>query len=82
MRTILSKAPLLAGFTLLCLAGCAAKQSGPTTRPLTAAERSDKALRDPFGYSPDFSDTETVGGSTAEFDRKGFRRDLGNVIDP
>lgn len=77
----------LAGFALfLCVAGyvagCAAKQEAPRTRPMTAAQRSDKAMQDPFGYSPDFSDTEGVGGGTAEFDRKGLRRDLGNVIDP
>jgi hypothetical protein len=82
MKTVLSKSLPLAGAALLCLSGCAGKQNTPTTRPLTAAERSDKALRDPFGYSPDFSDTETVGGGTAAFDRKGFRRDVGNVIDP
>jgi hypothetical protein len=64
------------------LAGCAAKQNGPTTRPLTAAERSDKAMRDPFGYSPDFSDTDSGGGGTADLDRKGLNRDLGNVIMP
>ena len=68
----------------VCVAGCAAKHEAPGTKthPMTAAQRSDKALQDPFGYSPDFSDTEGVGGGTAEFDRKGFRRDLGNVIDP
>jgi len=66
----------------LCLSGCAPKHNHPTTRPLTAAERSDKAMQDPFGYSPDFTDTEGVGGGTAGFDRKGFRRDVGNVIDP
>jgi len=72
-----------AGFAIfLCVAGCAAKHQAPKTQPMTAAERSDKAMQDPFGYSPDFSDTEGVGGGTAGFDRKGFRRDVGNVIDP
>jgi len=73
-------------WALLCivsgLAGCAGKQDGPTTRPLTAAERSDKALKDPFHYSPDWSDTDTGNSGTADFDRKGLQRDLGHVIMP
>ena len=74
--------PPLAGFALLCSVGCAAKQDAPTTRPLTAAERSDKAIRDPFGYSPDFSDTDSGSGAAADLDRKALNRDLGNVIMP
>ena len=73
---------LLAAAFFVLLAGCAAKQEGPTTRPSTAAERSDKALKDPFGYSPDWSDTETGHSGTADLDRKGLRRDLGHVIMP
>ena len=73
----------LAGLALvLCVAGCAAKHDAPTTRPLTASERSDKALRDPFGYSPDFSETDRGAGGDAQLDHKGLRRDLGNVIMP
>jgi hypothetical protein len=77
----MAKAPAFAALAFCLMAGCAARQQAPTTRPLTASERSDKALQDPFRYSPDFSDTEG-GGGTADLDHKGLRRDLGNVIMP
>ena len=70
--------PLGAG---LLLAGCAGKGTSATTRPSTASERSDKALRDPFKYSPDWSDTD-IAGDTHKMDRKGLERDLGHVIMP
>ena len=60
------------------VAGCGGgKQSGPTTKP------SDKAAKDPFGYSPDWSDTE-IGGTRRDtgFDREGLKRDMGHVIMP
>ena len=83
MRTnVATKLLPLAGLALFCLAGCAGKQAGPTTRPLTASERSDKAKQDPFGYSPDFSDTESDSERTTHVDRKGLKRDLENVLMP
>ena len=78
MRTSL----LMAFCLMLTVAGCAGKNNGPTTRPLTSAERSDKALKDPFGYSPDWGDADTARSGTADLDRKGLRRDLGHVIMP
>ena len=82
----MNRRPLLglciASCIALALAGCAAKQQGPTTRPATAAERGDRALRDPFHYSIDWSETDISGGDTANLDRKGLQRDLGNVIMP
>ena len=71
---------LLLGACVL-VAGCSNKQHGPTTRPASAAERSDKALRDPFRYSLDWSDADVVG-DTNKLDRKGLERDLGHVIMP
>ena len=68
----------LGGFSL---GGCAANHHGPTTRPMSASERSDKAMKDPFGYSPDFSDTESDDG-IVKVDRKGLKRDLDNVFNP
>ena len=72
----------LASFCLggFWLAGCA-NHHGPTTRPMSASERSDKAMKDPFGYSPDFSDTESDDG-IVKVDRKGLKRDLDNVFNP
>ena len=72
------------GLALYVAEGCAGEQKNktPTTQPMTAAERSDKALRDPFGYSPDFGDTDSSRGGDAALDRKGLQRDLGHVIMP
>jgi hypothetical protein len=67
---------------VFALAGCASKQAGPTTRPATAAERTDRAERDPFHYSLDWSEADVSGGDTANLDREGLKRDLGNVIMP
>ena len=39
-------------------------------------------MRDPFGYSPNPESTDISGGSLTDFDRKGFNRDLKNVLDP
>jgi hypothetical protein len=81
MRTnVATKLLPLAGLAFFCVAGCAAKH--PTTHPLTAAERSDKAKQDPFGYSPDFSDTDSDSERTTHVDRKGLKRDLENVLMP
>jgi hypothetical protein len=78
---------LVAGLSLLApglvggVAGCG-KPPQPTTRPLTARERQDQALRDPFGYSPDIESTDISGGGLSEFDKEAFRKDLKNVLDP
>ena len=72
---------LLAGWPV---AGCAGKGNGasPTSQP-ASADISDRALKDPFKYSPDFSDTEMgTGRGPAEFDRKGLKKDIGNVLMP
>ena len=79
----MTKTAALLGLGLaIAFSGCARKGAGPTTRPLTAAERSDKALKDPFRYSPDWSGTDVSGGGDADLDAKGLQRDLGHVIMP
>jgi hypothetical protein len=70
------------GFALFASASCANKTSGPTTRPLTAQERQDRALKDPFGYKPDWRGTDVGGGRDADFKKDGIQRDLGHVIMP
>ena len=65
----------------LLLAGCRGKENSPATQP-SSRDPSDKALKDPFGYSPDFSDTEIGGSRAPEFDRQGLKKDLGHVIMP
>lgn len=73
-RIALAAAWILA---LLCLHCTEAK-----TRKSTAQERQDRALRDPFGYKPDWEGTGVSGGGTAELDKEGLRKDLKNVLDP
>jgi hypothetical protein len=70
---------------VLCLS-CADK-SNPTSRSLSARERQDQALRDPFGYGPQpgnpGSDVPTVsGGKINEFNRKEFNQDVDRVLNP
>ena len=65
------------------LAGCSKQgETGATTRPSTLRERQDKALKDPFGYSPDVDRTDISGGGLTGFDRDGFGKDMKNVLDP
>ena len=72
---------------LACLlAGGCADTTGPTSRPMSATERQDQALRDPFGYGPkegsDSNMPNVTGGGTKDFDRKGFDRDVDRVLNP
>jgi hypothetical protein len=70
------------GLALLA-ASCAHKQDkakGPTTRATAAQERHDRALKDPFGYKPDWSGTGVSGGGTGELDKEGLRRDIDHVF--
>ncbi len=74
--------PILTGCLLLggLAVGCA--EDGATTRP-TAYERSENALKDPFGYSPHpGSPDDITAGSGAQFDRKAFEKDADDVLNP
>jgi hypothetical protein len=65
------------------LLGCADQDTGPTTRPMTAYERSENALKDPFGYSPDVGNPDDIsGGNTEGLDRKGLQKDADDVLNP
>ena len=70
--------PLAAALACLLAAGCA----GDGPRKPTTRERQDRALRDPFGYKPDWSGTGVSGGGTADLDKEGLRKDLNHVLDP
>lgn len=69
----------------MVLAGCADTKK-PTTRPMSARDRQDQAIQDPFGYGPQPGtgrDMPSVtGGSAGEFDRKGFDRDVDRLLNP
>lgn len=75
---------LPSAFCLALLTGCSqtAEQQAATTRPANVRERQDRAIKDPFGYSPDMGTTDVSGGGTSGFDRDGFGKDLKNVLDP
>jgi hypothetical protein len=59
-----------------CLAGCAAEKAE------TAYDRTQRALDDPMGYKPDMRGTDISGGKDAEFDERGMKKDLNNVLMP
>jgi len=48
---------------------------------MTARQRQDAALRDPFGYDTNDVPSVTSGG-IGEFDKQGFDRDVDHVINP
>lgn len=63
------------------LIGCASDKK-PSTRPASVSERSDAALRDPFGYSPEMGKADISGGKVNEFDKDGMKRDIDHVLNP
>lgn len=62
---------------LVVTSGC---ESGPKQK--TAQERQDEAMRDPFRYKPDWSDSSVTGGDDRTLDKDGLKRDLGHVLMP
>lgn len=68
--------------TLLTMACQPQGKPEPATRPSSLADRSQKALKDPFGYSPEFEKSDVSGGGMMEFDQDGFNRDMDNVLNP
>jgi hypothetical protein len=65
---------------LLLLVGCSSHQ--PTTRPASAHDRQDAAMRDPFSYSPDMPRDDISGGDVGHYDRNAMRKDLDHVLNP
>jgi len=75
-RTVFATAAACAGLLLVGTVGC-----GPSNQP-TAKDRQDKAVKDPFGYSPDMKQADmTVSGHT-DFDKQELKRDVDHVINP
>jgi hypothetical protein len=69
---------------VLLVGGCNgdAQKQPPATQPSRLSERTDDALADPFGYSPNFDRTDISGGDIDKFDKKGMDRDLKSVFNP
>ena len=54
---------------------------GPSTQP-TAEDRQNKAIKDPFGYSPDLKNSDMTVSGHSEFDKQDLKRDVDHVINP
>ena len=67
---------LAAGFSLPLLPGCSSSKAE------SPDQKSEKALRDPFNYSPNIEKTDVSGGGWLDYDKEGMRKDLRNVLDP
>jgi hypothetical protein len=71
---------------LLCvgsvlLVGCSSAKQ-PTTRPASAYDRQEEALKDPFSYSPNKEKQDVSGGGISEYDKKAMKRDIDHVLNP
>jgi hypothetical protein len=66
---------LASGFFIPFVPGCADSRKSDSPQ-------SEKALRDPMGYSPTSEKTDVSGGGWLDYDKEGMRKDLKNVLDP
>jgi hypothetical protein len=57
-------------------------QPAQPARPSSVSERQDAALRDPFGYKPEFESRDVSGGGLGEFRGDEMKRDIDNVLNP
>ena len=62
------------------LAGCASSDSAGQGGSIT--QRQDRALQDPFGYTPDAKKSDMSVSGHGEFDKEGFERDKDFVLNP
>ena len=60
------------------LAGC---ESEPE-KPSGMRERQERALNDPFGYSPHDDRSDISGGGLMEFKKDAFKKDMDSVFSP
>ena len=72
MRNIIALSVM--GFAMLMAIGCTSNES--TTLP------ADRAMADPMNYKPGFQESDISGGDLTNFDKKAFRRDVDNVLNP
>ena len=74
MRILLA---ISAAAMLLGAGGCASSEK-------ESESMADQALNDPFNYKPTGRDDwpDVSGGGIHQFDKKGFKRDLNNVLNP
>jgi hypothetical protein len=70
------------GFVLVVIATGCASDKHSATRPASASDRQEAALKDPFGYSPNMDESDISGGGIGDLDRKGMRKDIDDVLNP
>ena len=62
--------------------GCSSNQHS-TTRPASAYDRQQAALKDPFAYSPEKDKPADIsGGDIGHYDRNAMRKDIDHVLNP
>ena len=68
---------LIIAVSLIVIGGCSENSANDSMH-----NRQDAAMRDPYRYSPDMSQTDITGGGIGNFDQKSFNRDLNDFINP
>ena len=71
----------LACMTIAFAVGCSSNKH-PTTRPVTMYDRQEKALQDPFSYSPNIEKQNIGGGASNQYDHDGMKKDIDHVLNP
>ncbi len=88
LGSIMTRAARTCGVVVMIVcASCAKKPAAttqPTSRPASAVDRQDAAMKDPFNYSPwKTSEKSNIsGGGTGDLDRRGLKRDVDHLLDP
>jgi hypothetical protein len=68
---------LVVASSLLVIGGCTENSANDSMH-----NRQEAAMRDPYRYSPDMSQTDISGGGIGNFDQKAFSKDLNDFINP
>jgi hypothetical protein len=72
----------VSGFVILICAGCSSSKQA-TTRPASAYDRQQAAMRDPFGYNPNVEKASDIsGGDINHLDRNAMKKDINDVLNP
>lgn len=74
---------LLTALFLVLLAGVLGCESDDAEPKGNLRTRQDRALNDPWNYSPHEVDrTDISGGGMSEFNKKAFKKDMDSVFNP
>jgi hypothetical protein len=64
----------------LFLSGCGS--SSPSPDASSPYDRQERALHDPFGYSPNVGKPDISGGGIGEYHGDAMKRDIDHVLNP